>query len=162
VFVLSHGVDAVNDGMASIVLYHGVPTLAGHFGAASVAAMESRGVEVLSDFDASDVMEVADIADEGCCSWRFRGSAAVPPGTRPCILYLKDYSDEEMVAAAGVSGFHAGWTVSSFLDAFPEFVNAAAVVSAVAAIPMLSDMNIVTAEALVRLKARAKDDAGAG
>jgi hypothetical protein len=147
--------------MASIVLYNGVPTLAGHFGAASIATMESRGVEVLSDFDASDVMEVADIADDGGCSWRFCGSASAPPGTRPCILYLKDYSDEEMAASAGVSGFHAGWTVSGFLEAFPEFVNAAAVVSAVAAMPMLTEMNVVSAEALASLKAGAKEGAGA-
>jgi hypothetical protein len=156
--------------MASIVLYNGVPTMAGHFGAASIATMQSRGVEVLSDFDASDVIEVADITDEGGCSWRFRSSAAAgtpastapaaAPDTRPCILYLKDYSDEEMVAAAGESGFHAGWTVSGFIDAFPELVNAAAVVSAVAAMPMLAEMGIISVEALARLKACAKEGAG--
>ena len=89
--------------MLHLHLLHGSPVLAGALTAAEAHALQSRGVELLS---ASSVSS-SDI------------EPALPPASSLLrVVYLKDYTAEEM-AARGAAGFHAGWSLSSFIAEWP-------------------------------------------
>lgn len=127
---------------AKLVFYMGSPTLAGYFSAEAVAELQARGVEVLTRLGAEEdegIQDVADVLAEGDGSrgsvddrYCFKRQAAPVEGASKhcrCLLYLKQYSEEEMLAAIpgdevkGAS-FHAGWSVSSFILTFPRYIDA--------------------------------------
>ena len=95
-------------GTLRLHLLHGAPVLAGVLAPDDAAALQSRGVELLS----AAAVAAADV-----------DPPLSPSSSSGSIVYLKDYSAAEMAAAtAGECRFHAGWTLSAFIAAFPEML----------------------------------------
>lgn len=90
--------------MLNLIRYCGVPTFGGPLPPDSIAALQAQGAEVLTSFDKADLEELS-------------AASPTPAGHIYCIVYLKDYSEDEM-AEAGAEGFHAGFTFAAFLKKF--------------------------------------------
>ena len=96
----------------SLHLLHGSPVLAGALTAKEAHSLQSRGVELLS---ASSVSP-SDIEPALPAKPAAQSAAA-----QLRVVYLKDYTAEEMVAR-GAAGFHAGWSLSAFIAEWPALL----------------------------------------
>ncbi|RYG50776.1 hypothetical protein EON67_04665 [archaeon] len=127
---------------ALLVSYTGAPALFGCFTEDNMEAMRRSGVEVLTDIEAGGITPCASEAWPACV--RVTARAALPARLCPAVIYTKQYEEDEMLAATGGhAGFHAGWSVASFMEAFPHFCDMLALQQAAAAAPILVDLGIL-------------------
>jgi hypothetical protein len=123
--------------MLSLHTLHGAAVLAGALSADDIAALRASGVELLSLPPSGEYSGL-----EWC--------GAPPPGPLFAV-YLKDYSDAEMIAnTGGAAGFHTGWTLSAFVQAFTPLCDGARILSSPAA-AVLRDAGVLSPAAVAAL-----------
>jgi hypothetical protein len=168
--VISSGDETCNK--LCLIQYSGVLTLGGRLDAHEIRTLQEAGVEVLTHFDFSDVKGMhlsapdavsgspATLAAEGgdifCCGCNPSGGkcAAVY-----CIMYLKDYSEDEMMLATAHSGFDRGYNLSRFLHSFPKLYNVDDVVATITAHSWIYDFGILQPRDVHYLKGKIPPDA---
>lgn len=116
------------------ILYHGVVVMGGRISRSQIESLQGRGVEVLTDVDAADVSYMhpsmaGDAVSYGqgvsCSQCVCSPSTSGALGTLLfALVYLKEYSESEMEErAAGITGFHHGWSLGAFVAEFQPLCN---------------------------------------
>jgi hypothetical protein len=171
--VISSGDETCNK--LCLIQYSGVLTLGGRLDAHEMRTLQEAGVEVLTHFDFSDVKGMhssapdvvsgrpATLAAEGeeiFCSGCNPSGGIRKSGITYCIMYLKDYTEDEMMlATANESGFDTGYTLSRFLRTFPKLYNVNDVVATITAHSWIYDFGILQPRDVHYLQGRIPPDA---